>query len=166
MLLSFYELNTPGVEAGIRPTILLGDDSEPQPDLYMRILPENGGRSSTSDDDYIVGPPELIIEIADAPGSIEFGAKRDDYVRHGVLEYVAVSVIDRHLYWFDLAERRELSTGQTGVIHIQSFPGLWIDFEALRESNGNRLMGSIQEGINSNEHTEFVSRLAAAKKPI
>src|ERR1700680_1524237 len=36
MLFSAYELNTPGVEAGDNATVILGDESEPQPDLYLR----------------------------------------------------------------------------------------------------------------------------------
>src|SRR5437588_12933187 len=39
-LFSMYEGVTPGVEAGDNATILLGEDGEPQPDLYLRILPE------------------------------------------------------------------------------------------------------------------------------
>ena len=35
-----YEARTPGVESGDNTTILLGDEGEPQPDLFLRILPE------------------------------------------------------------------------------------------------------------------------------
>jgi Uma2 family endonuclease len=42
-----YEARTPGVDASDNTTILLGDEGEPQPDLYVRILPECGGQSST-----------------------------------------------------------------------------------------------------------------------
>ena len=50
-----YQGATPGVEAGDNTTILLGDEGEPQPDLYLRILPEYGGQSRTSPDDYVEG---------------------------------------------------------------------------------------------------------------
>ena len=63
-LFGTYEAHTPGVETADNVAVLLGDESEPQPDLYMRILPEFGGQSRTSADDYIDGPPELIAEIA------------------------------------------------------------------------------------------------------
>src|SRR5262245_51716684 len=49
---------TPGVEGGDNATVLLGDDAEPQPDLYLRILSEYGGQSQVTGEDYIVGPPE------------------------------------------------------------------------------------------------------------
>src|SRR5437868_6429961 len=36
-----YKLHTPGVQVGDNTTILLGEEAEPQPDLYLRILPEH-----------------------------------------------------------------------------------------------------------------------------
>ncbi|HEX9831979.1 MAG TPA: Uma2 family endonuclease, partial [Mycobacterium sp.] len=49
-LLTLYKGATPGVEAGDNATIILGEDSEPQPDLMLRILPAFGGQSRTTDD--------------------------------------------------------------------------------------------------------------------
>src|SRR5207253_742864 len=43
-----YEGTTPGVESGDNTTILLGEKGEPQPDLYLRVLPEFGGQSRTT----------------------------------------------------------------------------------------------------------------------
>jgi hypothetical protein len=48
-----YQAETPGVEAADNATILLGEDAEPRPDLHPRILPERGGQSRTTDDDYV-----------------------------------------------------------------------------------------------------------------
>lgn len=98
-LLFVNQASTPGVEAGNNATILLGDDSEPQPDLYLRILPESGGNSRTSDDDYIVGPPELIIEVAHSCRAIDLNSKFDDYARHGVREYLVVCLAEEQMRW-------------------------------------------------------------------
>ena len=70
-----------GGDAGhrTRATTFLGEDSEPEPDLALRVLPGFGGQSSTSVDDYVAGPPEFIVEIAEADKSIELGDKRRDY---------------------------------------------------------------------------------------
>jgi hypothetical protein len=57
MLFGTYEGHTPGVEAGDNTTILLGEKGEPQPDLFLRILPERGGQSRTTNDDYVEGAP-------------------------------------------------------------------------------------------------------------
>src|SRR5262245_9545338 len=83
-----YELQTPGVESGDNATILLSESSEPQPDLYLRILPEFGGQSRTSPDDYVLGSPELLAEIAVSSRSVDLHAKLEDYARNKVLEYL------------------------------------------------------------------------------
>ena len=88
-LLYTYEAHTAGVETADNTTIILGSKSQPQPDAYVRILPEYGGRSGSAPDDYYTqGPPELVVEIAHSTRSIDFHRKRQDYARNGVLEYL------------------------------------------------------------------------------
>src|SRR5437870_3691569 len=41
--LELYAAGTPGVEAGDNATTILGEESEPQPDLTLRTLAEYGG---------------------------------------------------------------------------------------------------------------------------
>lgn len=50
------------VDLGDNTTVRLDLDNEPQPDALLRL--ESGGRSQISEDDYIEGAPELIVEIA------------------------------------------------------------------------------------------------------
>src|SRR5690348_14283784 len=57
-LFGMYTLQTAGTEAGSHATVLLGEASEPEPDLFLRILPEHGGQSRTTPDDYVEGAPE------------------------------------------------------------------------------------------------------------
>jgi hypothetical protein len=66
-----YQAATPGVELGDNATILLGEDSEPQTDLYLRVLPQHGGISRNSDDGYTLSPVELAIEIAHSSKAID-----------------------------------------------------------------------------------------------
>lgn len=164
MLFAAYELNTPGTESGDNATVLLGEESEPQPDLLLRILPDFGGQSATDRHDYVQGAPELIAEVAHSSRSIDLHAKRADYAHNGVREYLVLSVKDHRLYWFDLPSARELSIGSEGIIRVQSFPGFWINVEALFESNYKGLMATFHQGLATPEHAEFVRRLAAAKK--
>src|SRR4051794_41043750 len=49
-LLTVYKSATPGIEVADNATVILGDKSEPQPDLSLRILPEYGGRTRTTED--------------------------------------------------------------------------------------------------------------------
>lgn len=159
-----YEANTPGVESGDNTTILLGDEGEPQPDLFLRILPECGGQSETTEDDYVRGAPELIAEIAASSRSIDLHAKRDDYTRYGVCEYLVLCPREEELRWFDLRGDRELQPDDDGVYRIGVFPGLWIDGAALLARDHARLMAVLQNGLDSPEHAEFVSRLAANRQ--
>jgi Uma2 family endonuclease len=156
-----YAARTPGVEAGDNTTVLLGEDSEPQPDLYLRLLPESGGQSRTTDDDYILGAPELVAEIAHSSRAIDLHAKKNDYTRHGVHEYLVVSLRERRLWWFDLRAGRELEAGEDGIVRLATAPGLWIDTATLFTNDYARLMVVLEQGLSTPEHAEFVRRLAA-----
>jgi len=154
-----YQAATPSVETGDNATILLGDDSEPQPDLSLRIHPEAGGQSHLSDDGYVVGPPEFVIEIACSSRDVDLHAKRDDYARYGVLEYVVVCVEEQRLAWINLAENREMQPSRDNVIRIQTLPGLWIDGDALLAGDAAQLLATLQTGLATPEHAAFVQRL-------
>lgn len=158
-----YEGHTPGVECGDNTTILLGEDGEPQPDLFLRILPGFGGQSQTTDDDYVLGPPELTAEIAHSSRAIDLHAKRDDYQRYGVLEYLVLCLRERQLRWFDLRNDGELQPDADGIYRMQSFPGLWIDAAAVLAKDYRRMMATLEQGLATPEHAEFVQRLAAAR---
>lgn len=159
-----YTGHTPGVECSDNTTVILGEQGELQPDLFIRILPECGGQSRTTDDDYVSGPPELIVEVAYSSGSIDLHDKRKEYVRHGVLEYIVLNQRDRRLHWFDLRVGQELSPDADGVYRIRTFPGLWIHGEALLARDFQRLMATLNAGLATKEHAEFVQRLAQARK--
>jgi Uma2 family endonuclease len=144
---------------------LLGADSEPQPDLCARIFPERGGQSRTTEDDYLAGAPELIAEIAYSNRSIDLHAKRLDYARYGVREYLVVSLREQQLRWFDLPADEELQFDRDGVCRVKVFPGLWVHGEALFAKDYARLMATLQEGLATPEHAAFVTCLAAAGRP-
>jgi Uma2 family endonuclease len=162
-LLFTYQGRTPGVESGDNTTLLLGEDSEPQPDAYLRILPEFGGQSRTTSDDYIEGAPELIAEIAYSSRAIDLHAKRKDYARYGVLEYLVISVKEREMRWFDLKGDRELAIPADGVVRVRAFPGLWIHAQGLLAKDYQRMMETLEEGLASAEHLEFAERLAGRR---
>jgi Uma2 family endonuclease len=163
-LLFVYQGSTPGVELGDNTTVLLGDEGEPQPDLLLRVLPEYGGQSTTSPDDYVEGPPELVAEIAHSSRSIDLNAIRDDYTRYGVLEYLVVNLADHRLHWLDLRTGQELSPDPDGVVRMRCYPGLWIHADALLAKDYGRLMATLQQGLASPEHADFVRRLADARR--
>jgi Uma2 family endonuclease len=159
-ILFAYEAATPGVECGDNTTILLADDAEPQPDLYARVLPEFGGQTRTSEDDYVVGAPELIIEIALSSRSVDLHSKRTDYQRNGVKEYLVHCVKEKQLRWFDLRDNRELQPEADNIYRMRTFPGLWVNADALLNKDSPRLLTTIQRGIATPQHVEFVKQLA------
>jgi Uma2 family endonuclease len=159
-LLVAYRSSTPGVQYGDNTTILLGEESEPQPDLFLRIRPEYGGQSATTGDDYVLGAPELVAEIALSSRSIDLHAKRDDYTRYGVCEYLVLCLREKKLRWFDLRNERELEPDDDGVYRVREFPGLWIDGGAVLAEDHARMMAVLEQGLSMSEHEEFVRRLA------
>jgi Uma2 family endonuclease len=140
--------------------VILGRKNEPQPDAYLRILPECGGQSTTTEDDYVTGAPEFVAEIAYSSRAIDLHTKKKTYIRHGVREYLVVSVREQQLRWFDLAAGKELQPDAAGVFRIQTFPGLWINGPALLAYDYALLMQTLEAGLATPEHAAFVEELA------
>lgn len=162
-LLGLYQAETPGVEAAHNTTVILGEESEPQPDLLLRVLPELGGRTKT-EEEYIHGGPEFIIEVAHSTAAIDLRDKKEDYQRCGVAEYVVVCLAERQVYWFDLTGRRARKIAADGILRSKRFPGLWIDTQALFRADSKQLIQILKEGLASPEHARFLKRLAKAAK--
>src|SRR5262245_47174960 len=97
--LTAYEDATPGTEAFDNATAILGEESEPQPDACLLISPARQGQTR-EEDEYIVGAPELIAEVASSSESIDLHRKRGDYERAGVKEYLVVALRQKRVYWF------------------------------------------------------------------
>lgn len=159
-----YRASTPGVDAGDNATIILGDDAEPQPDLYMRIRSEFGGQSQITPKGYIEGAPELVAEIAHSSRSIDLHGKYEDYRQNGVREYVVVCLEERRCCWFELNGDRELPVDSDGVIRIHTFPGLWIDGKALLSGDHAKLIATAQAGLATEEHAAFARELESHRR--
>jgi Uma2 family endonuclease len=156
---------TTGVEALDNATLLLGDESEPQPDVSVRILPDYGGQSKTTPDgDYVLGAPELVIEVAYSSRAVDLHAKREDYARCGVKEYIVWTVKDASFVWFDLERDAERPLPADEILRASVFPGLWLDAGAIRSDDLPRLTATLEAGLASPEHAAFVKQLADAKR--
>src|SRR5215471_6032963 len=53
LALGLYKAGTPGVEGADNMTAILGQKSEPQPDLMLRLEKDCGGQSGYNKDDYL-----------------------------------------------------------------------------------------------------------------
>jgi Uma2 family endonuclease len=151
---------TNGVEGGDNSTLRLDLKNEPQPDVFLRILPEFGGQSGNSGK-YVAGAPELIFEVAASSASYDLHDKLGAYRRNGVCEYVVWRVWDRQIDWFVLCDDRyqPLPLNADGHYHSQVFPGLWLDPAALIRGDLAQVLAVLQRGLASPEHAAFVSRL-------
>lgn len=162
-LLVAYEGKTPGVEVSDNTTVILGKDSEVQPDLLVRIRPDFGGQSTTNEEDYIEGAPEFVAEIALTSRAVDLNAKRRQYARYGVREYIVLCVKEQQLRWFDLAAGKELQSDEAGICRIGVFPGLWIDGPAVFAQDYAKMMQTLEQGLATPEHAAFVRQLAENK---
>ena len=156
--------STPGVRAADNATVRLDLDNEPQPDILLRIDPKAGGQSRVSDDDYLEGAPELVVEIAASSVSYDLHDKLRVYRRNGVREYVVWRVHDGQIDWFVLAddEYRRLEPDASGILHSTVFLGLRLPVEALLAGDVATVLAELQRGVETDEHAAFVKRLQAA----
>ncbi|HLC34531.1 MAG TPA: Uma2 family endonuclease, partial [Anaerolineales bacterium] len=160
--LGVYCASTPGVELADNATVRLDADNEVQPDLLLRL--ERGGKTRVSDDDFVEGPPEFIVEIAASSASYDRHAKLNIYRRTGVQEYVIWQVHDRKVEWFELREGAyaALNPDEAGVFHSRVFPGLWLNAAPLLENRLAEVLAELQRGLTSEEHHAFAARLKGA----
>lgn len=158
--LGVYKASTPGVGIADNTTVRLDADNELQPDALLRI--EKDGQSRITEDDYVEGAPELIVEIAASSASIDLHEKLNVYRRNGVQEYLIWRVYDGQFDWFKLQgdEYIQLEPNTDNIFCSQIFPGLWLNKTALLAVNLAKVLEVLQQGLASQEHQEFVQLLA------
>ncbi|WP_084639681.1 Uma2 family endonuclease [Geitlerinema sp. PCC 9228] len=98
--LEIYAAATPGLEVADNATIRLDSKNEPQPDVLLRLDENLGGNSRISEDDYVEGAPELIVEIAGSSASYDLHDKKQAYHRNGVREYLVWLVAENKFRWY------------------------------------------------------------------
>lgn len=149
--LSHYWLATTGVEIGDNVTLRLDGNNEPQPDAVLFRTDTAGGKTRISDDDYLEGAPELIIEIAASSAAIDLYEKKMAYERNGVQEYLVWQVLEKKLDWFSLQNGQyvPLEKDSQGIIRSQVFPGLWLAITALLEGDKKQVINTLQAGLQS-----------------
>ena len=119
--LGVYWGSTPGLYIGDNTSIRLTGENMPQPDALLMIEPDRGGQATLTDDDYVEGGPELVVEVAGSTASIDLNAKFRVYRRNNVCEYLVWRVLDRAIDWFVLVEGeyQRQEPGAYGVLRSQ-----------------------------------------------
>jgi len=159
--LTTYSIGTPGTEVAANTTVRLDLDNEPQPDVLIRLDDAHGGRSRKGDDGYLEGPPELVAEVTASTASYDLHVKLNAYRRNGVLEYIVWRTFDGEIDWFGLIEGEyvRMIPDPAGRLRSKVFPGLWLDPRALLDGDLPRVGAVLEEGLRSDEHAEFLTRL-------
>jgi Uma2 family endonuclease len=159
--LGIYQATTPWVEGSDNATVRLDLENEPQPDALLRIDPTLGGQASISSDDYLEGPPELVVEVAASSVSQDMNRKKRVYARNGVPEYIVFQVYERQVAWFVLREDgyEQIAPGEDGILRSETFPGLWLDPAAFWAGDMMKVIAVAQQGVAAPEHRAYVERL-------
>jgi Uma2 family endonuclease len=127
----------------------------------LRVEDVAEGHSRISEDDYLEGAPELIVEVAASSASYDLHEKLRVYRRNGVQEYMVWRVYDKQVDWFHLVNEEyvPLVPDADSVVHSQVFPGLRLPVSALLAGDLAAVLAELQKGIGTPEHAAFVERL-------
>jgi Uma2 family endonuclease len=161
----YYRWKTLGIPGEDGSTVKLDLQGEPQPDHVLRIPAELGGQTHVDEHGYIVGAPELVVEVARSSRDYDLKQKKADFEGAGVREYVVVELQPDRVHWF-IRRRKHfqvLRPGRDGIYRSEVFPGLWLDPEALYAEDLERLMHVLNQGLATPEHAAFVAKLAEAR---
>jgi Uma2 family endonuclease len=158
-----YKRSTKGLRSGKNSTVILDEIGETQPDGHLRIPQELGGQTRI-ERGYIVGAPELVIEIARSSRYYDLGEKKADYERAGVREYLVIELDPDQLHWFIRRGNHfvDLLPDPDGIYRSEVFPGLWLDPRALYPEDLDRLVEVLEQGLATPEHADFAARLVRA----
>lgn len=159
--LTVYRAATPGVAVGDNATVRLDNENVVQPDALLRLEPALGGRSRMTEDDFLAGPPELIVEVAASSVSYDLHSKRRVYARTGVQEYLVAQAHERRVDWFMLRDSvyQPLQPDADGILRSEVFPGLWLPVDALWAGDIAAMLRVLQQGLISPEHAAYAADL-------
>jgi len=157
--LGVYRAHTPGMDGAGNATTIM-DENSPQPDHSLRLLPEAGGRTRV-EDGLLHGAPEFVVEVCASSAAYDLHVKKDLYEQQHVDEYVAILVFEKEIRWhrWEDGAYRIVPPDRDGLWRSTAFPGLWLDGKALLERNLAKVLDTVQRGLESPEHAEFVKRL-------
>ena len=161
--LGVYRALTPGIRIADNSTYILDNDNEPQPDVTLWVDQKSGGQAFISDDDYLAGIPELVVEVAGSSAAIDLSQKLRAYRRKGIQEYIVLLVHERETRWFRWldGEYVMIDPNDEGVLKSQIFPGLWLHSEKFWAEDLAGVLAVLQEGLASAEHQQFSEQLTS-----
>jgi len=158
--LMVYQSRTPNTQFYDNGTIYFGADGELQPDACLTV---DGGQTHFNEDDYMVGPPEFVVEVASSSVAYDLFDKRAAYETAGVREYLVLLVREGRAVWFvrssaDKSRFTETPPDSDGIHRSPTIPGLWLDAAALLRGDCARVIEVVNMGTATMEHAAFVAK--------
>jgi Uma2 family endonuclease len=144
--LGMYLVDRPEIGVGDNDTIYLTGGHEVQPDAFLfRLTGPNAGARET-DDGYIEGAPELVVEVAASSASYDLHDKKEAYRLAGVPEYVVWRVLDEQIDWFRLQNGAyvPVEPDANGMIESTVFPGLRLNVTAMLAGDRGAILSALQ----------------------
>jgi Uma2 family endonuclease len=140
---------TPCVQLADNATVRLDADNEVQPDALLRRDTATEGHSRISEDDFVEGAPELIVEIAASSASYDLHDKLKAYRRNSVREYLVWLIHEKQIIWFQWrnGEYFILQPDEAGVIRSQIFPGLNLAADKMLAGDMTAVLAELQVGL-------------------
>ena len=159
-----YAEATPECDTGHNGTFTMLRQS-PQPDIFLRVLEDYGGKSSVTGK-LLGGAPELVVEICVTSKELDFGPKLALYQRAGVQEYITVEPNLPRIVWRVLVDGsyKAIQADSRGILRSQCFPGLWLNTEAFWAGDRSRMRKTLNAGLKSAAHLEFARKLKRRSK--
>ncbi|MBR8832434.1 MAG: hypothetical protein N5P05_003676 [Chroococcopsis gigantea SAG 12.99] len=141
-----YKTAMGDLDLGIEPTLRLDNENEPQPDgVLFRI----DGNARIDEDGYIVGTPELVVEISASTASYDLHDKKRAYWRNGIKEYIVWRTLDAQIDWFVLEEGRYvlMQPDTDGIFRSRQFTGLWLNGPAMLAGDMAAVLKTLHDGL-------------------
>ena len=78
-VLGFYFVHTPGLLGGDNQSVLLDEDNELQPDLFVGIDKARSGQLEVNELGHLSGAPEFVVEVAASSAAYDLHSKLNVY---------------------------------------------------------------------------------------
>ncbi len=126
------------------------------------MIDEQAGGQVHIGQKYLEGAPEFIVEVAASSASFDLRDKMKLYRRHGVREYLVLTVYEQETHWFTLdADHlyRPLLPDTQGIFHSAVFPGLRFEASSFWKRDWLKLHAVLQAGMATSEYAAFIAQL-------
>ena len=146
--LAMYVALTPDVQpGGDNATLFLEGGHEVQPDAFL-WRPEAGG-AYLNEDGYLVGAPQLVVEVAASSASYDLHQKKEAYRRNGVREYVVWRVLDKAIDWFRLQDGQYvlIEPDADSLVESEQFPSLRLHVPSMLSGDLAAVLARLQGAI-------------------